>query len=398
MTDLFRLAASALAANRLRSVLSMLGITIGITSVVLLTSIGEGTRRYMVGQFTQFGTNLMAINPGKSKTVGLPGALGGTTHPLTLDDAEALGRVSGVDAWVPVAWGTARVEAGNRGRSVVVYGVTPAVPRVWKWHLRQGSFWPEGDPRQAPPAAVLGPSLKRELFGDEPALGRFVRIGDSRFRVTGIMEPKGRMLGFDLDDTVFIPVARTMRLFNLAELTEIDLLYANAQIASEVKRAATEVLTRRHDDQEDFTITTQDAMLEVFGNVMDIVTLAVGAIGGISLLVGAVGILTMMWIAVGERTEEIGVLRSLGATRRQVLTVFLSEAALLSTLGGFAGLVLGLALCWVLRLLVPGLPVATPPEFVVAALATSLLTGIASGALPARRAASLDPIEALRAE
>jgi putative ABC transport system permease protein len=229
-------------------------------------------------------------------------------------------------------------------------------------------------------------------------LGRFVRIAGARFRVIGLMEPKGRMLGFDIDDAAYVPVASGMRLFNLDELWEIDLIYTQAGQAAEVEEAVRRLLTARHAGNEDFTITTQAAMLEVFGNVMDVVTMAVGAIAGISLLVGATGILTMMWIAVGERVREIGLLRSLGATAGQVRGLFLAEAACLALLGGALGVVAGLGSCVLLRGLVPGLPVHTPPEFVAAALAVSLATGLASGVLPAQRAARLDPTAALRAE
>ncbi len=398
MRDLVLLALGALRAHRLRSALSMLGIAIGIASVTLLTSIGEGTRAYIVGQFTQFGTNLIGINPGKAETIGIPGVLGGTTRKLTIDDAESLARLPVIEAVMPVAFGAARVEARGRGRSVFVYGVTPDTPRVWRWGVRLGSFWPAGDPRRGAQLAVLGPKLKHELFGDANALGQLVRIGGTRFRVTGIMEPKGQFLGFDLDDAAYVPVASAMRLFNLDELNEIDLIFRQGLEADTVVAAIRAHLMERHSGREDFTITTQAEMLKVFGNVMNIVTLAVGAIGGVSLVVGAIGILTMMWIAVGERTHEIGLVRSLGATREQVQGLFLTEAAALSTLGGLLGLAGGVGLCAVLRTVVPGLPVATPPEFVLAALGVSLATGLASGVLPARRAAALDPVEALRAE
>jgi putative ABC transport system permease protein len=376
----------------------MLGIAIGIASVILLTSIGEGTRRYMVGQFTQFGTNILAINPGKAQTVGIPGVLGGTTRKLTLDDAAALERISGVEEVVPVAFGTARVEAKGRGRSVFVYGVTPNIPQAWKFQIRQGSFWPAGDPRRGSQLAVLGPKLKRELFGEANALGQFVRIAGSRFRVIGIMAPKGQFLGFDIDDAAYVPVASALKVFNLPELNEIDVVYAHAGLAAPVEAAVRRALTDRHGGNEDFTLTTQAAMLEVFDNVMDVITMSVGAIAGISLLVGAVGILTMMWIAVGERTAEIGLARAIGATRRQVQMLFLAEAGALATAGGVAGILAGLGLAALLRLAVPGLPVHTPMIFVLTAVAVSVATGLLSGVLPARRAATLDPIEALRAE
>jgi putative ABC transport system permease protein len=394
--ELLRLALGALAAHRLRTVLSMLGIAIGIAAVILLTSIGEGTRRFVLGQFTQFGTNILAVSPGRSETLGVPGVLGGTTHKLTIGDAQAIARLPGVEGVVPVAFGTGRVEHGERSRSVNVYGVTPAVVEVWRFRPQVGGFWPGGDAERAWPMAVIGPKLRRELFGDRNPLGEFVRIGGARFRVVGVMEPKGQFLGIDLDDVAFVPVAAALRIFNQDELLEIDVLYGQGEEA--IVERVRALMTARHDGEEDFTILTQEAMLEVLGNVMDIVTAAVGGIGGISLLVGAIGILTMMWIAVGERTREIGLLRALGATRRQVRGLFLAEASMLAALGGAAGLLGGLALGGALRLLVPGLPVQTPLGFVLAALAVSAVTGLLAGALPAQRAARLDPIAALQAE
>ncbi len=398
MGDLLGLALGAIRGHRLRSILSMLGIAIGVAAVILLTSIGEGTRRYILSQFAQFGTNLIAIHPGRSKTSGMPGAFGGSTRHLTLDDAQALARIPGVTSVVPTAVGTARVEAGPRARNVPINGVTPEVQEVFDFRTRIGSFWPAGDPRRGAPVAVLGPKLARELFGDRSPLGEVVRAGGARLRVLGVMEPKGEMLGFDLDDTAYVPVATAMKLFNLRELAEVDLTYtpadATERIVSEVKR----VLADRHAGEEDFTVTTQEAMLEVFGNVMGMVTLAVGAIAGISLVVGAIGILTMMWISVRERTVEIGLVRAIGASRGQVATLFLAEAAALAVVGGIAGLVVGLGCGAALRWAVPGLPVETPLVFVAAALGTSLGVGLLSGLLPARRAARLDPIEALRSE
>jgi putative ABC transport system permease protein len=395
--DLLHLATGALRAHRLRSFLSMLGIAIGVAAVILLTSIGEGTRVYMVSQFTQFGTNILAVNPGKSKTIGIPGVLGGTTRKLTIDDAEALERIAGVETVVPVTMGLARVQAGERGRSVTVLGATPDLPTLWRFGARQGSFWPKGDPRRGAPLAVLGPRLAREVFGERSPLGEFVRIAGGRFRVIGVMQPKGQMMGFDIDDVAYVPVASALDLFDQDELMEIDLIYANVRETARVEAEVKRLLTLRHGD-EDFTVTSQEAMLDVFGKVMDVVTMAVGAIAGISLLVGATGILTMMWIAVGERTGEIGLVRALGASRGQVQALFLAEAAALAGLGGLAGVAIGLCLGLALRLAVPGLPVETPLRFVLAGLVTSVITGIVSGVLPARRAAGLDPIEALRAE
>jgi len=397
--DLMKLAWGAVIGHRLRSALTMLGIAIGIASVILLTSIGEGIRVYVLNEFTQFGTNLIGINPGKSNTSGgNPTAMAGTIRKLTIEDAEALRRIPQVEATMPVAFGNARVEHGERGRSVLVYGVTSEVPRVWKFSVRHGTFLPPVDPRHGSPIVVLGMKLKREVFGDDNALGERVRIGGRPFRVVGVMEPKGQFLQLDLDDTAFIPVSEAMRLFNRDDLIEIDVVYRSTSAQAQVVRDIRRVLTERHQGEEDFTITTQDTMLSTLDSIISVVTAAVGAIGGISLVVGAIGILTMMWISVNESTAEIGLLRALGARRRQVLAYFLLQAALLATAGGAFGIATGIGIARLLQLAVPRLPVDTPIQYVFAALGLSFVVGLLSGALPARRAAGLDPVEALRAE
>ncbi len=396
--DLARLAGGSISFHRLRSFLTMLGILIGIASVILLTSIGEGTRKFVLGQFSQFGTNIMAISPGKTQTSGLPGAFAATIRKLTIDDAEALRRSPLIEALVPMIAGTARVEGGGRARNVLIVGTTSQVPEVFDFQVRQGSFLPAGDPRTASTVAVLAPKLKRELFGDANALGQHVRIGGRRFQVIGVMEPKGELLGFDLDDRVYIPASQAQSLFNTDGLWEIDIRFTLGADAATVADSIRSILKDRHRGEEDFTITTQTEMLDVFGRVLGIVSVAVGGIAGISLVVGAIGILTMMWIGVNERTSEIGLAISLGATRGQILTLFLAEAALLSTLGGAAGVACGMGIGWMAKLFLPGLPIETPIPYVLAALAVSLAVGLASGVLPARRAANLDPIEALRAD
>jgi len=397
--DLLLLAVRAIVAHRLRSILTTLGIVVGITSVILLTSLGEGTRRYILTEFTQFGTNLLAVTPGKAQTSGnMPGAVLGTIRKLTIEDAEAIRRVPGVEKIVPVSFGNAKVEFRERGRSVFIYGVTSEVPDVWKFRIGQGRFLPPGDPRRGEPLAVLGPKLKRELFGERNALGEHVRIGGRRFLVIGIMAPKGQFLGFDIDDSAYIPVASALSLFNRDDLMEIDVLFSSHVAEAVVKEGIRTMMLDRHDREEDFTITTQTEMLDVMNRILTVVSVAVGGIGAISLLVGAIGILTMMWISVGERTAEIGMAKAIGASRGQILLLFLFEASLLSIAGGVTGVAAGMGIAQLIRLFLPGLPFHTPARFVVAALFVSLAVGLASGVLPARRAASLDPIEALRAE
>ena len=388
----------AVRSHRLRSMLSILGIAIGIAAVILLTSIGEGTRRYMLAEFTQFGTNILAINPGKIDTLGIPGVFGGTTHKLSLDDAAAIRRVRSVEGVAPIALGQARVAGNARGRSVFVYGTTAELPEVLKCQSGQGAFLPPGDPRRGSLVAVLGPKLKRELFGEANALGRFVRVADTRLRVIGVMAPKGSILGVDLDDVAYVPVATAMRMFNLDEVQEIDVAFTHEGLSESVAERVRNLLIERHGGREDFTLMTQTEMLRVFHRVMDAVTAAVTAIAAISLLVGAIGGFTMMWITVGERVGEIGLLRAVGATAGEIHGLFLLEAVVLTVLGGALGVLGGLGIALVVRLAVPGLPLYTSLEYLVAALAVSAVTGVVAGVFPARRAAQLHPVEALRAE
>jgi len=395
--DSAKFALQGLVGQPMRSGLTALGIAVGIAAVVLLTSLGEGVHRFVLAEFTQFGTNLIGITPGKTSTTGFSGAVISNVRPLSLNDAIALKRLPRVVASVPVVQGNAAVEHGPRSRRTFVFGVGSAVPEVWQMRVAQGRFLPEDDPRVARAFAVLGSKVRTELFGSANPLGRRVRIGSEHYRILGVMESKGQMLGFDLDDAVFIPAARALALFNRDSLMEIDLLYAEGSRSSDVARRARQMLMDRH-GSEDFTIITQDQMLEVLGSILNILTMAVGALGGISLLVGGVGILTIMTIAVTERKSEIGLLRALGAGRQQILALFIGEAIVLASLGGLTGLVMGAGGAWLLGKIVPALPTHTSWSYVLLAEVLASLIGLLAGVLPARHAAGLDPIEALRAE
>ena len=397
LRDNITLAVQALVGQRMRSFLTALGIAVGIAAVVLLTSLGQGIHRFVLAEFTQFGTNLIGITPGKTSTTGFSGAVISNVRPLSLDDALALARLPRVVAMVPVVQGNAAVEYGQRSRRTYVFGVGAAVPVVWQMDVAQGRFLPDDDPRTARAFAVLGSKVKTELFGSGNPLGRRVRIGSERYRVMGVMESKGQLLGFDLDDAVYIPAARALALFNRESLMEIDLLYAEGSSSEDVARRAKRLLISRH-GSEDFTIVTQDQMLEVLGSVLNILTIAVGALGGISLFVGGVGILTIMTIAVRERTSEIGLLRALGAGRRQILVLFMGEAMVLAALGGLVGLGIGAGGAWILGRAVPALPTHTSWTYVILSELLAVVIGLLAGVLPARHAARLDPIEALRAE
>jgi putative ABC transport system permease protein len=398
LRDATQLALRAITAQRLRSFLTLLGIAVGIAAVILLTSIGEGIHRFVLAEFTQFGTNIASISPGKVKTSGpAPTGIPTSVRPLTLDDARLLTHLPHVTGMTAMVWGNTEVGANGRLRRTTVNGVGADMLKVYSMKVKSGQFLPDENLENARAFVVLGAKLKSELFGNANPLGARVRVGNLQFRVLGVLEAKGQFLGVDLDDAAYIPTARALELYNRDGMMKIDVAYAEGVPAANVVDSIKATLKARH-GREDFTITTQEDMLRTLSNILDILTMAVGALGSISLLVGGVGIVTIMTIAVSERTGEIGLLVALGAPRRTILGLFLGEAVALSALGGVIGLVLGMGLAQLIHLAVPALPVHTPLTFVLLAEVVAIAIGLLAGVLPARRAAQLDPVQALRAE
>ncbi|MDP1765760.1 MAG: ABC transporter permease [Methylotenera sp.] len=398
LVDSTRFAIQAITSHRMRSFLTLLGIAVGIAAVILLTSIGEGVHQFVLAEFSQFGTNVIGISPGKVKTGGQPPTgIPTTARLLTMDDARSLKQLPQVTGSSPMVWGNSEAEGNGRLRRTTIYGVDADFIHVFSAKVQIGSSLPREGTGGSRAFVVLGSKLRNELFGLANPLGARVRIGGLHFRVIGVMAPKGQFLGVDLDDTAFIPAQRAMELYNREGLTEIHVIYAEGASSSTVASAIKKQLILRH-GHEDFTITTQEDMLNTLSNILNILTMAVGALGGVSLLVGAVGIVTIMTISVTERTNEIGLLVALGARQRTVLGLFLGESVILAALGGLLGLLLGVGLAQLIRLLLPVFPVHTPWSFAIGALAMSASIGLLAGVLPARSASRLDPIEALRAE
>lgn len=395
--DLLELAFEALNAHRLRYRLSSLAVAVGIAAVVLMSSIGEGTRRFVERQISMFGTTLVSINPGKIETHGVPGGLSGGTRKLTIEDGMALARLPQSASAVAVAHGAARVEHAGRARSIMIFGVTPQMPQTWQMKVATGSFLPDGPWDRGAPVIVLGPRVARELFGSESPLGAMVRVGTARFRVIGVMESKGMYLSFDLDELAYVPVARALQLFNLAELTEVDLMARSLADVDALEAAAASLMKERH-RAEDVTVISQKDAQAMVGNILAVLSAVVTSIAGISLLVGAIGIFTILWIVVNERTAEVGLVKALGANPPQIVLWYLCEAAMVSLFGGAIGLVIGTGAAALLGAFVPGLEIFTSPAIVGTALLVSIGVGIGSGVAPALRAARLDPVEALRTE
>jgi len=395
--DLLGFAVNSLAAHRARSALMVLAMAIGVAAVVVLTALGEAARSYVVSQFSALGSHLLIVFPGRTETSGtFPGALtGATPRELTLDDALALSRRPAVRRVAPLTIGSATVSWARRSREVAVLGSTSEFVEIRRFVMAQGRFLPSLDPRRAQPVVVLGSLVRNELFGAANAVGEWVRIGERRYRVVGVLASQGQSLGFNTDELVILPVASAQALFNQAGLLRILVEARSREEIAGAKAAVIDVLRTRHEGEQDVTVVTQDALLATFDRILRALTLAVGGIAAISLAVAGILIMNVMLIAVSQRTREIGLLKALGAAPGGIRTIFLTEAVLLSATGAAAGLALGEAGTAVLGKLYPVLSVAAPAWASVAALATALTTGIVFSALPARRAARLDPVVAL---
>ena len=397
LLDLLRFATQALLQNRRRSVLSLLGVVIGVVAVVSLTAIGEGALRYVTTQFASLGSSIVNVSPGKNETTGgMPHGIGGVPNDLTLQDAIVLERrVQSVRAAVPISVSTDIVSYRERGRSSRVVGVTSEFQQLQRLEMASGSFLPETELDRGGSVVVLGHRVAQELFGSTNALGATVRIGSWRMRVIGVLQERGNQLGMDMDDVALIPVASGMRMANKSSLNRIMLdLYPKSDskpVIAQVK----EILIDRH-DEEDFTCISQDAVLASLSSILGILTLVVAGIASISLGVAGIGIMNVMLVSVSERTDEVGLLKALGANPRQILQIFLLEATMLSLAGGFVGLASGTALVELGNFLYPRIDAATPLWAIVAVLILSLGTGIIFGVLPAWRASRLDPVAALQ--
>ncbi len=396
-SDFVRFASHALYQNRRRSALSLLGVVIGVIAVVSLTAIGEGALRYVNDQFSSLGNGIVMVVPGKNDTTGgIPIGIGGVPNDLTLDDAAAITRrIPAIRTAVPMTVTTAAVSHRQRSRQVTIVGATWEFARLQRLDLAVGSFLPESDLDRGASVAVLGHTVARELFGRENPLGSTVRVGDWRMRVIGVTARRGTQLGLEVDETVFIPAATGMRMANKSSLTRIMLQLRPRADPDVAIRRVVELLSERH-GEEDITCISQDAVVDSLGSILQILTLAVAGIAVVSLGVAGIGIMNVMLVTVSERREEVGLLKALGATRQQILLIFLLEAALLSLAGGVLGLGLGTGAVAIGNAFVPAVQIAAPAWVAGAVLALALVTGIVFGVLPAWRASKLDPVTALQ--
>ena len=395
--DLIRFARDAATGNPLRASLLVLAMAIGVAAVVVLTALGDGARRYVMNEFSSLGSNLVIVLPGRSQTGGFnPGnAITNTTRDLTIDDAQALQRASAVSRVAPLAIGTSEISAGGKLREVMVAGTVSQYTQVRQLALAQGRFLAPGDWRRGAAEAVIGSKVRDEIFGSAPALGQLVRIGDRRFRVVGILGSSGQGLGMNTDELVFVPVSMAQAMFNSNTLFRILVEATGRDAIDAAKQQVADIIQLRHEGEQDVTVITQDAILATFDRLLGALTLGVAGIAAISLAVAGILVMNVMLVSVSQRTAEIGLLKALGATGGRIRLLFLAEASMLSLTGAVAGYVLGQLGAALIRYLYPTFPAYPPDWAVVAGLATALVTGILFGVLPARRAAELDPVQAL---
>ena len=380
----------------LRTSLMLLAMAIGVAAVVVLTALGEGARRYVEQQFASLGTHLLIILPGRSETVGgPPPLLGQIPRDLTIEDAMALYRSSAVSKVAPIMVGAAPTSHGALTREAVILGSTFELFDIRNLSMAQGRFLPEGEMGRAEAICVLGYKLKQELFGNDSPLGRFVRIGERRFRVIGLMSPKGQSLGLDMSDVAVIPVASAEALFNSSSLFRVLVQARTRDAILRAKVSILEIIRARHDGEDDITVITQDAMLSTFDRILKTLTLAVAGIAAISLIVAGILIMNVMLITVSQRTAEIGLLKAIGSPGKQIQSLFLFEAIMLSAVGALAGLFLSAGGVMFLKWLFPDFPISVPYWSLFAAVGVALVTGVLFGVLPARQAARLDPVAAL---
>ena len=376
----------------------LIATSIGVMAVILLTAVGEGARDYITGEFRSLGTNLLIVIPGRNETSGggSPAGLAGLSpRPLTIEDAQSLSQIDNIRRIAPLVMGEAPAQYDGLERAAPIIGTTPEFLIIRQWEMESGSFLPGASMRYSPPVCAIGKEIKSELFGDDIAIGEWMRIGDRRCRVAGVIAEEGRTIGLDVQKAVVIPVALGTALFNRDSLFRIMVDVENSSRMDQTKQSILSLIKRRHQGKEDITVIKQDTVLQSFDNIFNVLTMALGSIASISLFVAGILIMNVMLVAVSQRQAEIGLLKAIGAQNKQINNLFVVEAIMLSGLGALMGLIFGHSVTYALKVAFPTFNFLPPMWASYVSLIVALVSGIVFGLLPARRAAKLDPVEAL---
>ena len=395
--DHLRFSLRAILRQRFRTAMQLLAMAIGVLAVVLLTGIGEGGRRFVMAEFASLGSDVLIMLPGRKETTGgLPPLSGEGTRDITLEDAQSLQRISGITRIAPIVVGTSRLSVGGVSRESMVMGTNEAFVHIRNLTLRQGQWFTTREGRRSRPECILGSALRDDLFGPEKALGQWLNIADYRCRISGILADTGTGFGFDMSNVLLIPVDNAMQIFDTEGLFRIMMQVRNSDAIPALTTSIEQQMQVRHDGQLDITIITPDSLLSAFNQVLLVMTLAVTGIAAISLIVAGVLIMNMTLIGVAQRRAEIGLLKALGASSKEVRSLFVTESTLLASSGALLGIAIAEVFLFALRQRFPEVPFATPLWAIGAALLVAGVAGFLFSWIPAHRAANLPPVTALQ--
>ena len=399
----FKIALRALRRNKMRSVLTTLGIIIGVGAVIAMVGVGNGAKSQVEAQIASLGQNVILVFSGSITSSGIRTGWG-SAGTLTLDDVKGISReIPGVVAVSPEVRTSAQVASGNQNWYTQVLGEAPEYFDIRQWPLVTGAVFGEQDVRGANKVAIIGKTVANQLFGDDDPIGQIIRIRQVPFVVVGVLTPKGlSVMGTDQDDIIIVPYTSAMkRLLRVTNLRAINVQTASPDLLTSIQKQIVDLLRDHHHigpgKDDDFTVRNQQEIAEMATATTKVMTLLLGAIASVSLVVGGIGIMNIMLVSVTERTREIGIRMAVGAHGRDILLQFLIEAITLSSLGGIIGIALGVSTAKILSA-VAGWPTLVSASSIMAAFLFSAAVGVFFGFYPARKAAQLDPIEALRYE
>ncbi len=402
-TELLKMAGLSLVANKLRTVLTMLGIIIGVSAVIALVSVGMGVRKNVTDSISRLGSNLLMVMSGSSNRGGVRGGAG-SVQTLTYDDAKAIkSKIKDVAYVSPTAQGSYQVVYGHENWSTTVTGVIPEYAAIQSLTMQSGIFFTEHDVDVRSRVAVIGTTVATNLFGSVNPVGKKIRVGNAPYTVIGLIASKGQSsVGQDQDDVVLIPLTTAQeRLLGITYVRSINVQVANADKMDEVQANIEKLLRQRHriraGAEDDFNVRNLTSLMETMNETTTMITLLLGSIAGISLIVGGIGIMNIMMVSVTERTREIGIRKAIGATYNSIMMQFLIESTMISILGGIIGIFLGIGLAQAISKF-GNFTTVISSESIIASFGFSLFVGVFFGMLPARKAAKLDPIDALRYE